>query len=265
MNDILVKNFCTPPKFEITKFDLKSLAKANRTSLDFEGIQIPVYSRGEGKNVLLVHGWGSRASHLSLLANIIAGEGFTVYTFDSPAHSSENNIPSKPTSNLFEFGRSISDVASYIGNIYAVVAHSLGAIATLFTLAGFMKLQNYKFNTDKAVLLSSPYSVSEVISTYSKESNLTENEDSLLRKGLEDTFNFRIDDYYINNAIKNVKTEIMVIHDEDDEEVPVANAYAFKETQPSIKFYFTKGLGHRKILFNRDIAKIISNFIKDQK
>jgi pimeloyl-ACP methyl ester carboxylesterase len=262
MNDSLVKKFCTPPYMDITNFDLKSIDSSEKTYIDFEEIQIPIYSWGKGEKVLLVHGWGSRASHMSLFARIIADAGFNVFTFDAPAHSSIINNPSKELSNMFEFGRSISAVANHLGNLHAVIAHSLGAIATIFTMTGFMKLKGYNFISKKVVLVSSPSSVESIITSFSKRENLTESEKSTLQLGLEKDFDFSVSDYFVSSALKNISIELMVIHDEDDDDVPISNAYDFQKTMPEIVLYFTKGLGHKKILFDRATIKIISNFIE---
>ena len=260
MKSELVKRFCTPPIPEITRFDLRAIADTKRTCLEFEGGQIPVYSRGAGRKVLLVHGWGSRASHLNLLARTLSGAGFHVFTFDAPAHSSEKT-PLKTTSNMFEFGRSIATVARYLGDIHAVIGHSLGAIAALFTVTGWMKLEPYRVDPGKLVLISSPTNVQEVIATFSRTVRLTEQEKSLLRIGLEDEFDFRVEDYSVEKAIDAMQTDVQIIHDEEDKEVPVANAYRFRELLPNAAVTLTSGLGHQKILLNRAVGKTISNFL----
>ena len=48
MND-LVKKFCTPPYLELTGFDQKSITGSKKTYIDFDGMQIPIYSWGEEK------------------------------------------------------------------------------------------------------------------------------------------------------------------------------------------------------------------------
>src|ERR1035437_855711 len=198
---------------------------------------------------------------MSLLARIIADAGYNVFAFDAPAHSSVTNTPSKAISNMFEFGRSISAVANHLGDLHAVVAHSLGAIATLFTLTGFMKLKDYQFNSKKVVLISSPFNVDEIILSFSKANQLTENEKNTLQLGLEKDFEFKVSDYSIGNAIKTFSNHLMVVHDEDDNEVLISNAYNIEKNFPKTVLYTTKGLGHKKILFNRETIKIISKFI----
>lgn len=261
MND-LVKKFCTPPYMEITKFDFKAIKSAEKTYIDFEEMKIPVYSWGKGKKVLLVHGWGSRASHMKFLAQIIANAGFNVFAFDAPAHSSDTDKPSKELSNMFEFGRSISAVAKYLGEIHAVVGHSLGAIATIFTMSGFLKLQGYNFSSKKIVLTSSPSTVESLVESFSKRNNLIEYEKESLKSGLEEEFDFNISDYCVSNAVNNSLGELLVIHDKDDTDVPISDAYDFQKIISNATVYFTESLGHNKILFDRSVIKTILNFIE---
>jgi len=258
--DDLVKKFCTPPYIETTNFDLKSIASARQTSIDFEELQIPIYSWGEGEKVLLVHGWGSRASHMSLLARAIAEAGFNTFTFDFPAHSSIS-IPSKKTSNMFELGRTISAAAKYLKDIHTVVGHSLGAITVLFTLSGFMKFKGYEFNSKKVVLISSPSSLESIISSFSRNHNLTESKEKILKAGLEDEFEFKISDYCVGSTLKNIPNDLLVIHDKDDEEIPFSDACDLKRIFPGTILHFTRGLGHKKILFNRETIQTAAKFI----
>lgn len=261
MNYNLVNLFCTPPYNEVTNFDLKSIANAEQTHLDFEEIQIPIYSWGEGDKVLLVHGWGSRASHMALLARIISIAGFQVFAFDAPAHSSVTNRQQKSTSSMFEFGRSISAVANHIGNINAIVGHSIGALSALFTVAGYLKLEKYKFNSKKVILISAPANVEQVLSSFSKTHNLSDTEKNSLRKNLEKEFDFKISDYCASKALSGFDQELLVIHDQDDDEVPYSNANVFKNSLQKTDLYITNKLGHQKILFNRDLSKNIATYI----
>jgi esterase/lipase len=261
----LVEKFCTPPFEEITNFDLRSAASAKRFCLDFEGAQLPVYSWGEGKKVLLIHGWGSRASHLSLLAKMIADSGFNVYAFDAPAHSSER-APAKTASSMFEFGRALSAVANYLGDVHAVAGHSLGSIASIFTLTGYGKYAGYKFSAEKLALISSPFSMEALLYGYAREQNLSEAEMLVLWKELEKEFDFKVEDYTAGKALKNnAHPDIMIAHDENDEDMSIENAYKINESLPTpARTFFTKGLGHRKILLNRDVMRAVSSFISGE-
>src|SRR5271157_2657553 len=100
-NDILVEQFCTPPRQEDTDFDLKAFADAKNLDIEFEGRILKGYSMGSGKNILLIHGWGSRASHMALLARYLANNGFHVLVFDGPAHGCSRRKGKKDLSSMF--------------------------------------------------------------------------------------------------------------------------------------------------------------------
>ena len=259
-NEILVEQFCTPPEYEETDFDKKAFAKAAKLNIEFENRILKAYSIGTGPNVLMAHGWGSRASHLVLIARYIANNGFRVVIFDGPAHGKSKKTDDKDMSNMFEYGRAISCVAKNIGNIYAVVGHSLGAITMALTISGIGQLAEYKFYAEKLVLISSPISVSRVLENYSRnrdEINLLPE----LTYGLENAFSFKVSEYNLFSTLQYISSKIMIIHDEEDDEIPVSDVLLLKKKYNKILLKLTKGFGHHKILVNREMLNSIKEFL----
>lgn len=141
MNSDLVRRFCTPPFIPFTEFEKRALEDANEMSLPFEGDLLAGYCWGEGKTVLLVHGWGSRSSHVAFLGRFLAQAGFKVVAFDAPAHSSVDALPKKSTSNMFESCHALYAVAKSIGPLYAIAGHSFGAACAAFMVSGIGAIQ----------------------------------------------------------------------------------------------------------------------------
>ena len=77
----------------------------------FEARTLITYTWGEGKGVLLAHGWASRASHMALIARGLARRGFRAVAFDLPAHGRSRFHGGSPLSSGFEFGCAIRAVA----------------------------------------------------------------------------------------------------------------------------------------------------------
>ncbi len=259
-HDILVEQFCTPHQQEETDFDKEVFADAKILDIKFENRILKGYSMGIGKNILLVHGWSSRASHMALLARYLVNNQFHVLVFDGPAHGDSRRKEQKDMSNMFEFGRAISCVAKNMGNIYAVIGHSLGATAAAFTLAGTGLLNNYQIATEKLILISAPESISRIIENFSRNRNemdkMTE-----LTQSLEQAFNFKVSDYSLSSALKYLNTSILIIHDKLDVEIPVSDALMLKEANERFKLILTKGSGHQKILINRDMLRAVKEFL----
>ncbi len=257
----LVQSFCTPPFREITNFDVKSIADSEKNEINFEGTRLALYSWGKGKTVLLLHGWGSRASHFALMAQIFKQAGFRVVAFDAPAHSSVKSIPLKATSNMFEFGRALYAVVKELGGIHAIVAHSLGAATAAFTVSGFLKMEKYRILCEKLVLISSPSSLDSIIHHFSVNHNLSPNEKIKLKDELEKEFDFTAQDYSVGTALKNNPTDLMLVHDKNDDEIPISQLYKIQHVCRGAMLEITEGYGHHKILFNRKVIQKISDFM----
>ena len=183
----LVQQFCTPPLIPLTEMDHLGLADSEKTEFPFEGGSLSCYRWGSGKTVLLAHGWGSRASHMAFIGRYLAASGFNVVAFDAPAHSSVDVNGKKTTSNMFEFCRAISAVTKNIGPVYGLIGHSLGAAASVFAVAGYSLLADYKIDAGKLVLISMPVSVNDMIQNYCARNDLDARGCADLKNGLEET------------------------------------------------------------------------------
>jgi len=259
INKNLVEQFCTPPNQEDTEFDRKAFTQAQIMDIEFENRILKGYSMGSGQSVLLVHGWNSRASHLALLARFLVTNGFHVLVFDGPAHGYSRK-EQKDNSNMFEFGRAISCVAKKIDNIYAVIGHSFGGTTSAFTLMGTGFLSEYQIAAKKLILISAPQSLSRIIENYCQNRNELDTQ-AELTKSLEHTFDFKVSDYSLSSTLRYLNSGILIIHDEQDEEIPVSDALQLKEANEGSKLILTKGSGHKKILINRDMLRAVKEFL----
>jgi pimeloyl-ACP methyl ester carboxylesterase len=262
-NEILVEQFCTPPLQEDTDFDKRAFKDAQIIDIEFENRILKGYSMGTGRNILLIHGWGSRASHLAMLARYLVNSGFHVMAFDGPAHGSSRRQEQKDMSNMLEFGRAVSCAAKKMGDIYAVIGHSIGASSSAFAMAGTGLLSEYRFEAEKLVLISAPESVSRAVESFCRDRNEEDRQAELLQS-LEYVFNFNVSDYRLSSELKNLNSEILIIHDEQDEEIPVSDALRMKEMNDSVRLLLTKGSGHRKILLNRDMLHALKEFLGER-
>ena len=75
--------FCTPPPRR--EGDEAFIATGTRFTITSQGQQLAGWQWGEGPTVVLVHGWGSRASRMRGLARALVGAGFRVVAYDAPA------------------------------------------------------------------------------------------------------------------------------------------------------------------------------------
>ena len=80
--------WCKPKRGIIKPEEAEVLARAEASRVDSDGRELAVYSWGEGPVVLLLHGWGSRASRLTICIRRV-----TVFSFRAAVHSRWKSMP----------------------------------------------------------------------------------------------------------------------------------------------------------------------------
>ena len=86
---------------------------------------------GSGPLVYLVHGWAGSSAQFGSLVETLVAAGFCPVAFDAPNHGESGPGPSgRRHTHAVEFARALAGVVHRHGPAYAVVAHSLGAVAT---------------------------------------------------------------------------------------------------------------------------------------
>ncbi len=254
----IVRRFCTPQG--AAEDDGGGISGAEAREIPFEGERLAVYSWGQGPNVLLAHGWGSRAGHMALLARILAQAGFRVTAYDAPAHGRSRKTASPNESNLFEYCRALSCVAKTVGPLHAVIGHSIGAAASALTLAGRGLMSSCRFEAERLVLISCPSGVARLIESFCKNAGEPGRTAELTEK-LQSAFNFAVGDYAVTDVLGGLAPRIMIVHDEDDADIPVADALGMKEARADAGLFLTKGSGHQRILVNRSMFRAVKDFI----
>ena len=254
--DSILDRFCTPPATQETEFDAKALEGARTGNVTCGERVLATYEWGEGKSVLLAHGWGSRASHMGLIARGLARQGYRVVAFDGPAHGRSRG--GAPRSSMFEYCVCLHAVAQALGPFFTIIGHSLGAAAAVFTSAGYLGIEPYKITTEKLVLISMPSGVARMMESFCKNDGGSVAE---LRPLLEQAFSFSVDDYEVGRALGATGARTLLIHDEGDEEVPVSDATSLARLHPTAMLLVTKGSGHGRILASRETLRAITAFL----
>jgi pimeloyl-ACP methyl ester carboxylesterase len=261
LNSDIVEKFCTPPRMPETEADTKTLKDASVGEVFFEGMALKTYSWGEGPAILIVHGWGSRASHMIFIARTLADSGYHVTAFDAPAHGNSLKKNGSNTSNFFEFARSIKCAADQIAPLYAIIGHSMGALAAAFTTAGAERLAAYRTPAEKLVLISPPAGAARLVEHFCRVNSCAERTREL-SSGLEREFDFSLSGLELAAVVNQIKAGLLVIHDEDDTDIPVSDSIRLKEFRSDMTLLMTRGAGHKRILFNRDMIRGIKGFLE---
>ena len=257
----VMMHFCAPAIDAENELDRKLTRSAEHYDIPFEGQTLKAYAWGKGRTILMVHGWGSRASHLALLAKSIAKSRFRVVAFDGPAHGNSEFNGDYPRSSLPEFCRAIFHVANHFGPMYGFIGHSFGGTAAAFTACGQANLSGYQVAVEKLVLISSPSGIDAMVSHYCRSYSLPDGSKAAVIAQVEREFPLKVKDYDISDAFRKFSGDILVVHDVDDQEVFIEEARQMVEGHEHASLIETRGEGHRKILASRSLIKIIKSFL----
>ncbi|BDB53221.1 alpha/beta hydrolase family protein [Flavobacterium ammonificans] len=248
------KLFTTPIKHRIPKRELEMDTNSIQQLIPVPSINksIMVYQYGKSdKKVLLVHGWSGRGTQLFKIADALLKEGYATVSFDAPAHGKSPGN----SSIMLEFIASIFELDKQYGPFEVAIGHSLGGMAVL-------NAAKSGFKTDKIIVIGSGDIVHDIIDDFIKKLQLKPVISLKLRAHFENKFNEAMDNYSAFKAAEAIEKPILVVHDENDYEVPVKAGINIHQHVKNGELMITKGLGHRKILGDANVIYKIIEFIK---
>ncbi len=242
--------FTTPLKHRPPKRELGMEAESvkERIHVPAIGKDIVLYRYGNGnRRVLLVHGWSGRGTQLVKIADAFRGKGYEVVSFDAPAHG---RSPGRTTL-MPEFIASIFEVEKQVGSFDIVVGHSLGGMAVLNALKDGLRVQ-------KAAIVGSGDVIGDIFDGFIKRMELDPKISVEMKRYFERRYPGKtMEDYSSYLSAKEIEIPVLVVHDQDDHEVPVGCAYHIADHLPNGKLMITEGLGHRKILGDATVIESI--------
>ena len=248
------KLFITPIKHKIPKREFHMEAASQQSKLFVPSInkEIVVYTYGNSnKKILLVHGWSGRGTQLVKIADAFLENGYATISFDAPAHGKSGT----KTTLMLEFIESILEVEKEYGPFEFAVGHSLGGMSILNAVKKGLLIK-------KAVLIGSGNSVINIVNTFIEKIGLPNDVAILMKNNFENKYHLEMESFSAYVAAKEVKIPVLVIHDEDDEDISVSEAYHLAENLSNKEILITNNLGHRKILGDsKVIEKIVEFFL----
>ena len=203
--------------------------------------------------VMLVHGWTGRGSQMGAFAGPLLSAGFRVLAFDNHAH---DLTPGKATS-LFIQSEVQQKLSEKFGPVYAVVTHSFGGMVTPYSLSHGMKAQ-------KVVCISPPSRFDYLLERFSNTLYLPE----IIQHYMVRRFKKEFGDDLVERVSATTTSKqlghipALIIHDENDVDVPASEGECLHQAWPQSTLNYTRGLGHRAILYDADVIRMTVAFLK---
>ncbi|PZR19150.1 MAG: alpha/beta hydrolase [Flavobacterium psychrophilum] len=249
-----MKLFTTPMKFKLPKREEEMDSKSRQHELDIPSIgkKIHVYHYGESdKKVLLVHGWSGRGTQLHSIADKLLKNGYCTVSFDASSHGKSEG----KYSDMSEFIAGILELEKQFGPFEYAIGHSLGAMSVLNAIKRGLKVK-------KAVIIGSGDIIEDIMYDFTNKLGMNIATGRLMVDLFEKKFGETINTYSAYIAAIDVACPVLIIHDEDDSDVPVSAAYHIAKHLSNHEIMITEGLGHRKILGDSKVIKKIIQFLE---
>lgn len=245
------RHFVTPRRWAVPMWEQKIAACATSIALS-DGY--PGWSWGEGPTVLLVHGWEGRVTQLGRFIEPVVARGFRVIGFDAPAHGRQ---PGKAL-NVVAYGRFLQRIVAEHAPLHGVIAHSMGASAFAFAAQAPMRVQ-------RAVLISPPNAVADVVRRFEDLLSLSARTRTLLRGRLErELFKAAIADLDLSRHVPAFLPPVLLLATDDDQDVPIADTQRIARhwLNALMKIMPCAG-GHRKLLRDERAINAAVQFIAE--
>ena len=229
------------------------LAATTPLAIPFGGGELAGFSAGEGPTVLLIHGWGDRASRLGAFIEPLVEAGFRVVGVDLPAHG---NSPGR-TTNAYEAATAIRATAEHVGPVTAVIAHSMGGMETLFAIRDGLAVE-------RIVLLASAVRLEHAMTKFSAMFAIPDRSMRGLRKRIERGFGAGVfTDFAADAVAERLDVPGLLFHDRSDPQVDFSDGQLLAAAWSDGRLIPTEGLGHDRLLRDPGVIRAATGFLAE--
>lgn len=247
--------FLTPFRYRLPQREKEMDARSRQEQLRVPAINrdIVVYHYGDSpKKVLLVHGWSGSGTQLAIMAKALLDEGFSVVSFDAPAHGKS---PGKISMMPF-FSEASHFLEQKYGPFEAAIGHSLGGMASLKAVKDGLKIS-------KLVVIGTANSITHITKDFARNMKLNDKVAKKMKSYLDTKLREDMENYSGAISAQQVSIPTLVVHDKHDVDVPVSAAHDIYNSLENGELFLTEKLGHRRILGNKKVIEKTIHFLTE--
>lgn len=208
------------------------------------------------KTVYLMHGWGGRGSQFGAMVEPLLESGCRVVMLDAPGHGDSDHGPAGPRrTNGLEFAKALDAVFCRFGPAEAVVAHSLGTIAT------YLALRFGWLGTKRLVIIAPMVESQALFDQFETALGFGERTRRAFDLSILDWIGIPVAEFDARFQAAHVDpVPTLVITDRGDRQTPYEDVVDFAESIDA-PLVTTEGLGHRKILRDRGVIARVVEYV----
>ncbi|MGD9879419.1 MAG: alpha/beta hydrolase, partial [Reyranella sp.] len=205
---------------------------------------------GRGPKVLLVHGFeGSRAQFGAIIEALVA-RGFSAVALDAPGHGESAG----DELTVVQYVAAIERALAKVGPVHAVVGHSLGGAVSVFSIAE-------AGGASRVAAISAPSSLKRQLHRFAQAVGLSKRGEAAFIASVEAHVGRPASDFDVRRIAGKVDLPFLVIHDQNDRQVPVAEAARAAHALRGAELIVTQGLGHNRLLADPAVVTAVVDFV----
>jgi pimeloyl-ACP methyl ester carboxylesterase len=214
---------------------------------------------GEGTPVYLVHGWGGRGAQFTALVEPLVAADHRVVMIDAPSHGDSDHGPAGPRrTHGVEFARALDAAFLRFGPAEAVIAHSLGTIAT------YLALRHGWLGTRRLVLIAPMVHADALFDGFQAALGFGPRTRRAFDRSVLDFVGVPVSEFdAVVQAGRLEPIPSLVVADRGDRQTPYADAVELAEAVDA-PLLTTDGLGHRRILADPGVVRAVVGFVTGQ-
>lgn len=214
---------------------------------------VVTYAWGDGdRPVLLVHGWGARASRFADVVSALLGAGMSPVSYDAWGHGATPGA----VGTILDHQAVIEEIAQEHGPFEGVVAHSFGVPVSLYAAREGLA-------ADRVVAISGMGDFGFLVDTFCAQLGAGSTVNRELRRAIERGYFAGDTGIWDRFSVGRAPgREVLVIHDAGDRVVDRAQSDAIlRAYDGSATLLETTGLGHNRILRDPDVVAATVRFL----
>ena len=240
------------------------MRQAERVTLAFAGGSAVAHRfaarpcQGFSGRVLVVHGWGSRAAYLTALTEALVAAGHEVVALDLPGHGASRGR----TLTLPMAVRAIDAAWQRFGGFDYFCGHSFGG-ASLACAASGLVPSVPAHRPRRIVTIGSPSEMTWLFKDLGRFLKLGPKAQVALESHVETIAGAPLSAFDAANGAGRLNVPMLVVHAEDDKEVPALHARRYAASGPNVTLEWANGFGHRRIVSAEPVIDRIVRFFAE--
>lgn len=214
---------------------------------------------GDGPVVYFVHGWAGNCSQFAGYVGPLTAAGYRVVLFDGLGHgASDPGLQGGRRTNGIELGHALDAMAAEFGPAHAVVAHSMGTLAT------YLALRFGWTGTSRLVLLAPMVEATPLFAAFQEALGIGPRTKAAFDRLTRQWIRISVDEFDARTqAAYADPMPTLVLHDRKDRQTPYSDAVALVESLPDAELVSTDGLGHNRIIGDPAVVREVLMFLTD--